>query len=87
MQIETVFVGAPLVVEEKLAKLRGAERGPDHSVVEHKLVDREDCDGALSRGVEGEVGRVRWSAPRRIVDVFGIDYHFLQVPVLPEVLH
>ena len=42
MQVEAVFVAAALAIQEKLAKLRSAEAGPNHAVVQNELVDGEN---------------------------------------------
>jgi hypothetical protein len=55
VEVEAVFVGTSLSAEEKLAKFAGAEGGPDHSVIEHKLVDGKYGNRALSRTVERQI--------------------------------
>ena len=86
VQVQAVFVVALLVVEEELAELARPERRPNHAVVQHELVHRQDGDRALPRRVEGQVRRVGGSSSRRVVHVLRVYHDFLQVTILAEVL-
>ena len=73
--------------QEELAELARAERRPDHALVQDKLVDTQNGNGAFAWRIEGQVRIVAGTAPRRIVNVICVHYDFRQVAILAEVLH
>ena len=87
MQIQAVSVVTFLIVEEELTKLRCAERGSNHAIVQHELVYGEYCDGTLASRMKSEVRGVGGTSSGRVVNVFSIDDNFLQVAILTEILN
>ena len=87
MQVQAVPIIALLVVEEKLAKFGSTERRSDHTVVQHELVNGEYCDGTLTSRIKGKIGRIGWAASCSVVDILCIHDYFLQIAILPKVLH
>mmetsp|Transcript_2747 Transcript_2747/g.4313 ORF Transcript_2747/g.4313 Transcript_2747/m.4313 type:complete len:204 (+) Transcript_2747:1346-1957(+) len=86
VQVQAVFVRAPLPVQEELTEFRSAERSADQSIIINELVDGQDGYCAVSRVRERHIGRVRRAPSASVVDVVCVYYYLFDVAILPEEL-